>query len=276
MLLGLDYAGGRPGGPAITAAGYGFVCRYLSDGGPDLPGKLLTAAEYTDLQAHGVAVVVNWESSADRMKAGRAAGISDAVDAEAVASDLGVPADRPIYFSADWDATPGDQVLIDAYLTGAASVIGAGRVGVYGGYWVVSRCLDNHTATWAWQTGAWSPTNPDGSKKVDPRAHLYQRTTGYAFVGGVECDVNEALTIDFGQHPPQEDDMQADERAALYDVREQLTGSRSSTPPEYAGWPARADLTTAPKTLVDYIRAVHAEVLSLHAEVAALSATPKA
>jgi hypothetical protein len=235
-LLGLDYAGGRPSGAAIAAAGYGFVCRYLTAGGPGLPGKLLTGREYADLLASGVAVVCNWETTADRMKVGRAAGVSDAVNAEAVASDLGVPADRPIYFSADWDATPGDQVLIDAYLAGAASVLGVERVGVYGGYWVVTRCLDNGSARWAWQASAWSPTNPDGSRKVDPRAHLFQHVAA-VLVGGVECDVNEALQPDYGQHPTIVNPGHRKDRSTM----DQLPATAPPTNPnsDPATWPQR-------------------------------------
>lgn len=192
MILGLDYAGGRPGGAAISAHGYQFVVRYLSDGGPGLPGKLLTAAEYVDLQHAGVAVCCNWETTATRMLGGNAAGVSDAQKASAVCLGLGHPPDRPIYFSADFDAAPGQQGTLDDYLRGVASVIGLARVGVYGGYWVVKRCLDSGTAKWAWQTGAWSGGN------VDPRIHLYQRI-GYVNVNGVECDVNEARQLDFGQ-----------------------------------------------------------------------------
>jgi glycoside hydrolase-like protein/putative peptidoglycan binding protein len=192
MILGLDYAGGRPGGQAIMANGYQFVVRYLSDGGPRLPGKLLTADEYADLQRAGVAVCCNWETSATRMLGGRVAGRADAQTASGVCQTLGHPNDRPIYFSADWDVAPGQQGAVDDYLRGAAEVIGLARAGVYGGYWAVKRCLDNGTARWGWQTGAWSGGN------VDPRIHLYQRI-GYVTVGGVQCDVNEARQLDFGQ-----------------------------------------------------------------------------
>lgn len=193
-FLGLDYAGGVPQPTAIVNAGYGFVCRYLTPGGAGLPGKLLTPSEFTALQAAGIAVVLNFETTADRMRAGHDAGIADAQVAHATANSLGIPADRAVYFSADFDATPVDQVAIDAYLTGAASVIGAARVGVYGSYYAVQRCLDNGTAHWAWQTSAWS------GGLIEPRAHIYQHG-GTVLVGGVECDINEALQVDFGQHP---------------------------------------------------------------------------
>jgi Domain of unknown function (DUF1906) len=192
--FGIDYAGGRPGGDAIKTAGYDFVVRYLSSGGPGLPGKLLTNFEYADLMAHGVMVAVNWETTADRMLAGYGAGSDDAKAADQALRAVGHPADLPIYFSADFDANPGQQAAIDAYLNGAANIVGRDRVGVYGGYWIVKRCLDNGSAKWAWQAEAWSGGNRD------PRAHIFQHAK-YVTVGGVQCDLNEALQPDFGQHP---------------------------------------------------------------------------
>lgn len=194
MSRGLDFAGGRPGAQAIRDAGYGFVVRYLTDGGPGLPGKLLLPDEIPDYRAHGIDIVSNWETTADRMRAGYGAGAADAAAGLARVLLCGGPPDRPIYFSADWDATPGDQFAIDAYLRGAASVLGPDRVGVYGGYWVVKRCLDNGTARWAWQTEAWSGGN------TDPRIHIMQRNSlGYAWINGVPCDINETRQDDYGQ-----------------------------------------------------------------------------
>lgn len=193
--LGLDYAGGVPAAHKIAAAGYTFVCRYLTSGGPGLPGKLLTPGEYAQLQAAGIGVILNWETSADRMLGGYDAGRADALSAATVARNLGVPDNRPIFFSADFDASPAQQATIDAYLAGVASVIGLERTGVYGSYYTCQRCLDNGTATWVWQTGAWS------GGQVETRAHLFQRI-GFATVDGVQCDVNEARQFpDFGQHP---------------------------------------------------------------------------
>jgi hypothetical protein len=128
------------------------------------------------------------------MLGGYAAGVSDAQKASAVCASLGHPTDRPIYFSADFDASPSQQGTIDAYLSGVASVIGLARTGIYGGYWVVKRCFDNGSARWAWQAAAWSGGN------VDPRIHIFQHVAA-VIVGGVECDVNEARQPDFGQHP---------------------------------------------------------------------------
>jgi len=191
---GLDYAGARPGGRAIHDAGYRFVVRYLSDGGPGLPGKLLTPAEADDLRANGIDIVSNWETTANWMLGGYQAGVDAATRALAQVLKCGGRTDRPIYFSADWDATPQQQQAIDDCLRGCASVIGAENVGIYAGLHVVRRCLDNGTARWAWQTYAWS------GGEWEPRAQLRQRNDlGYAHVNGVECDINEAWAADYGQ-----------------------------------------------------------------------------
>ena len=276
MALGIDYAGGRPGGAAIKAAGYDFCIRYLSDGGPSLPGKLLTAVEYADLQAHDVAVAANWETTADRMKAGFTAGVADARQADAQVRAIGLPSDRCVYFSADWDATPADQAEIDDYLRGAASVIGIERVGVYGGYWVVSRCLDNHTATWAWQTGAWSPTNPDGSKRIDPRAHLYQRITGYVDVGGVQCDVNEAMQADFGQHPTPGGDLTPEEHQWLQETHDkvlQQIPNRANNPAEDKAHPYCDDTLGYATNADGYGWRAEQRLIAMEATLATLAAT---
>lgn len=213
VLLGLDYSGGRPAGRAVAAAGYGFVARYLPNGLSS--GRVnLSAAEVADMHAAGVAVVMVWESQANRAATGRAAGVADATYALAQAAVVGLPG-VPIYFAVDFDlpdyspaATSPLAKLgpVGEYFVGVVSVLGLARTGVYGGYWAVRRCLDAGLASWAWQTVAWSGGN------IDPRIHLYQRA-GYVTVDGVQCDVNEARQQQFGQGPARptpittEDDM---------------------------------------------------------------------
>ena len=202
---GVDYAGGRPGGAAIKAAGYSFACRYLFDGSPQLPDKLLTADEAKDLQANGVDVVSNWEASG-LVGGGYNQGVSDAQAANANHLAAGGPATAPIYFSVDYDAPESDQPTINAYFQGVAAVIGLPRTGVYGGYWPVKRLFDAGLVTWGWQTEAWSadpaglaPVGPDGPY-LDPRCQLAQRNAlGYTTISGVQCDIDEAVTENFGQ-----------------------------------------------------------------------------
>lgn len=200
MPEGVDYAFGRPAMSALRAAGVTFVCRYLSHS----PAKNLTAAEARQLSDAGIWIVVVWETTAQRALDGHAAGAADARDARTQAGACGMPDDRPIFFAVDWDASSGQQSRINAYLDGAASVLGRERVGIYGGYGPVKRALDGGHATWAWQTYAWS------GGRWDSRARLQQYSNGHT-IGGVGCDYDRAVGSDYGQWrvgvTPGEDDM---------------------------------------------------------------------
>lgn len=199
-IPGVDYAWSHPGGAALQKAGKKFAARYLSHD----PAKNLTRAEADDLAAHGVSCVVVWESTASRALSGRSGGIADAHDAVAQATAAGMPAGRPVFFAVDFDATASQQAAINAYLDGAASVLGAARVGVYGGYYPVKRALDAGYAAWAWQTAAWSGGH------WDPRAVI--RQGAQATINAVACDLNTATAADYGQWmpgqpTPEDDDM---------------------------------------------------------------------
>jgi hypothetical protein len=188
-VFGVDYAWGRPSIASLKSAGVQFACRYLSH---DTSGKNLDHAEAVTLSNAGIWVVVVWETTANRALDGHAAGVQDARDADAQAKACGMPADRPIFFAVDWDAQFSDQGPINAYLDGAASVLGKGRTGIYGGYNPVKRALDGGHCAWAWSSYAWS------GGKVDPRSHLYQYSNDHT-IGGVGLDYDKALTDDYGQ-----------------------------------------------------------------------------
>lgn len=190
-IPGVDYAWSKPGGAALAAAGVRFAARYLSSDG----SKNLTRAEADDLAAHGISCVVVWETAGARALGGRAAGIADAQAAQQQATAAGMPSGRPIYFAVDFDAQPGQMPSVMAYLDGTASVLGAARVGVYGGYRTVRTALDGGHARWAWQTAAWS------GGQWDPRAVLRQPATTVR-IGGVDCDHDTATAADYGQWTP--------------------------------------------------------------------------
>lgn len=188
MIEGVDYSKARPSPAGLARAGKQFAVRY---GGPGSSSKHLDAAELKSLLAAGLAVVANAEG-ANNGYTGRAAGRAWAQQAEQHFRALGMPADRPIYFSVDWQATAADWPGIDAALKGSAEIIGADRVGVYGGYNTIAHCVSAHTARWFWQTYAWS------SGKWHPAAHLQQYHNGVKVAGG-DCDLNRAMTADYGQ-----------------------------------------------------------------------------
>jgi hypothetical protein len=195
-MLGIDYSfKPHPSPLAIRAAGVRFVARYISpDPDNDANGKNLLPSELRGLRAEDLDVAVVAESGAGRMKAGHSAGAADARHAEAVTKALGMTG-AVIYFACDFDATPADQPGINAYLDGAASVIGLARTGIYGGFWPVSRARAAGKAAWFWGAVAWSGDNWTG-------VHWHHIMQGLGIrIGGISVDVDHSMARDFGQWP---------------------------------------------------------------------------
>lgn len=190
---GLDYAGGIISGADLVSAGITFVCRYLSSGGDELPEKQLQPSEFADLIANGIAVVFNWETDADMMLGGYAQGVSDAQSALSYILSLpGVPAGyKPvIFFSCDFDEAPDQDSPVEAYLSGAASVLsGMQYVGIYGSYYICTRAQAAVNVSFTWQTEAWSDGNVVGAVNI-----MQQNSAGYRQIDGVQCDIDEAYT----------------------------------------------------------------------------------
>jgi Rv2525c-like, glycoside hydrolase-like domain len=192
---GIDYSFyAHPSVSAIRAGGYKFVGRYVSpDPGNDGNGKNLLQGESTALRSAGLSLILYAESYAGRMRSGMAAGKEDARHFDSVAKALGMPT-AVMYACADFDATPGDQAAINAYLDGVAAILGRARTGLYGGYWSVSRAFAAGKISYAVQTIAWSGGIWDA--RADVRQGLY------VTVGGSQCDILTAMhTPDFGQWP---------------------------------------------------------------------------
>jgi hypothetical protein len=249
-VSGVDFSGGIPGGAAIASAGYAFACRYVFDGLPGLPYKLLTKTEADDLLANNVGPVSNYESTGVDATNGFNQGAADAAQGNANHLAAGGPPDRPIYFSLDWDEAEAQDATVDAYFQGVASVIGLGRTGVYGGYWICNRLLNAGLVTWVWQTEAWStdpnrigPDGPDGTY-LDARANILQRNTaGFVSINGVQCDIDIAYTTDYGQwnYSGGDDQMTPEEHAWLAQLWGALfnpiaSQSPFATPGEGAIW----------------------------------------
>src|SRR5262249_33058029 len=128
----VDYS--RPPHPtpaALNTSGATGVSRYLSW----LPNsKVIDAAEYTQLRAAGLDVMLKWEcDERDFVNSGfDAAGA--AAEALRQADVLGYPADCAIYFSVDFDASAQDWATIRGRFQAVNRVIGLARTGVYGPY----------------------------------------------------------------------------------------------------------------------------------------------
>lgn len=189
-IEGVDYAfPPHPDIAGLAAAGIKFACRY---GGPGF-GKHLTREEADALDAAGIAIVANAEGDPDGLKGGWDAGFEWADMADRHFQSLGMPADRPVYMSVDFDPNSAElSRCMDALRGAAAALGGVHRVGVYGGRQTVKRARAEGVATWFWQTFAWS----NGIWARDN--HIEQYHNG-VWLAGADVDLNRALTADYGQ-----------------------------------------------------------------------------
>lgn len=186
--LVIDYSFSHPDPAAIKAAGYVGVMRYLSYDA----NKNLTPAELSGLHAAGLAVGLIWEAGATDELGGADTGALEYSQAESAADALGWPADRPVFFAADFAASGGQLETVAEYMR---SCVGGRPAGIYGGIQTVDTLLAEGICAWGWQTSAWS------GSAVSSRAQLYQRqrpTTG--LTGSFDEDV--ALADDWGGFPP--------------------------------------------------------------------------
>ena len=126
-MAALDFSYARPGSAALNANGVTSVGRYLAT-----DGRGITPTEFNDYISHGISVWFIKENAARGMLNGYGQGVADAQWAENQMNALGVSG-APIYFTADFDVQNSQFTALDAYLNGAASVIGLARVGIYAG-----------------------------------------------------------------------------------------------------------------------------------------------
>jgi hypothetical protein len=206
----IDYSTARPSVSALKAAGVRSVGRYIGyDGEPGFAdtGKNITRAEAAALHAAGISIWLAFEYAADAVTRGADQGRKDGELAARQLAALGAPAGITVYFAVDFDIPdfaphlPGIPQNAIAKLGPAADYFRAigmlkrsYKVGVYGGYWAVSRLLDAGLVSAAWQTVAWS-----GGRR-DPRAVLYQ-LAGKVPIAGTDVNIHEGASPDFGQWP---------------------------------------------------------------------------
>lgn len=231
----LDYSAGKPGAAAIKRAGYAGAVRYI--GFPN-NRKCTSAAELDDFDAHGLGMALVFEETAGQWRNGRVQGERDARIARAHADAIGFPSNRPIYMAIDQDVvSASDFNAMLNYLRGSISVLGLARTGVYGEHDVVKAAAEHLGMTWLWQCRAWSGTPV---RKYLART-LYQYFGHPAggpnpVINGIECDVNEVESADWGQHNATQ--QIEEEQVYAFDVQElPATGPDPETNEVDIVWP---------------------------------------
>lgn len=189
---GVDYSYSRPDPLQLRSAGKSFVVRYLTGGAP----KALSHPEAHALGTAGLHIVSNYEeSTSDLTSGGFAHGVALGKEADAAHRASGGPSKAPIYFSADSSPAGWSHAEWHSFhqnLRGIASVIGAKRVGLYGGTLALETARSHRLARWYWQSLGWRNGAWLGW------AHLQQHDIN-ASLGGGTVDNNRATAGNYGQ-----------------------------------------------------------------------------
>lgn len=190
---GVDFSYDHPSVAGLAAAGKQFACRYLTGTTSANPGsKNLTPTEAQALQAAGIDIVSNYETSVGFMLEGYDSGAKRAEAAWRQHKWCGGPDRAVIYWSLDMNATYDQWKQAREFLKGAASVLGWDRTGMYGGLFQVDWAHDELGMRWLWQALGWS------YGQVSPHIVLRQWKNGVALAGGT-VDLDRALAADYGQ-----------------------------------------------------------------------------
>lgn len=225
---GCDHSnGGVHIGAGLKAAGYVGVFRYAAAGRGDVN---ISRSEADNLKANGIQIGIVNEHSAGYLLGGYNTGHDKALGARDVCRAAGLP-DGVIYMAGDTDtlqANSKNLSLVAAAMRGAGDALSSegGRrewAGYYGSYYVIDYLV--HHEPWIkyfWQTVAWS------NDHIHPRANALQHAS-VAYVGGVELDLDDLYTADWGQRgyrptppPPKEEDMATVKWAKNADGRPEL------------------------------------------------------
>lgn len=182
MAYWLDYSAAKLSGKTIRDAGYTGVIRYIDS--PDrLSTKHTNLAEYRDHIANGLEVRLVMQVNTTDADGGYARGQAYAQRALAGANLLGYTG--RIYFTNDRTTVPNPSVW-QAYLDGAASVLGLERTGAYGFRNALDLAVGH--ASGFWQSGRRSD--------LAPHANFWQDNNTQVTVGGITCDRNLVIQED--------------------------------------------------------------------------------
>lgn len=215
----IDYAASKPNPTLAAQAGVRAACRYLRDLDKTNGDKSLTLTEVRALNAVGIKVVCNEETTGVQYARGYTGGVADAQLALAAAKAVGMPDGRPIYFTPlDHDPAGLDDngwSLLRNYAKGVHDELGD-LAGFYGGVRMLDDLKSRGYGRWWWQALGWR-VDANG-RKIDTREeaiakgyHLRQYQNGVTIWGG-EVDYDEPLVADFGQWAlGQEDDVTVEE-----------------------------------------------------------------
>jgi Rv2525c-like, glycoside hydrolase-like domain len=202
----IDYSFFRPTIQMLKDASVTAVGRYIgwnSVPGYGSPEHNIDKAEAEELTGNGISVFLCFEYAAAAVMLGAPQGDRDGKLASEQLAELGAPASMTVYFAIDFDIPDFAPNSTDpkaklghaaAYFEAINALHPGYKVGVYGGYYAVSRVLSAGLAAMGWQTSAWS------GGQWDKRAVLQQLGT-QVWGTNADVDLHVPRAADFGQWP---------------------------------------------------------------------------
>lgn len=194
---GVDWSAGELTGEQLIEAGEEFAGRYLSK---DWRG--LRQSEVDSFRANKIGLIIIGEydtidSDGDQISAmlgGAEKGRNQALYADSIRKERGLPDLQPIFFTLDVPPGVVPWTSVRSYMLSAADALGGKqRVGMYSGYDGVAFSVDNDLADYHWQCSAWS------NGRLHPKAMIYQYDIFGNFIHGIDVDLNKAFVENYGQ-----------------------------------------------------------------------------
>lgn len=244
ILRGIDEAWAKVDPAQAYALGYRFIVGYVSED----PTKNLTASDIVRIHAAGMAVAFVYEFNPTSALGGFATGVANATTAVKLFESLGVPTGVACYNAGtDFNVQPGQMSTCLAHETGFSTRMAQHgyRSGAYAGYPFGAYLTQHNYSGFIWQTYAWS----NGAWLA---AATLRQTANGVHIAGVDVDIDESETVDFGQweSDPMATINQGDWDALIWRV-EAIAGMHDT----YQGGPQAGEVV--PFTAA--IKALHAE-----------------
>ena len=179
----------------LRSEGISFACRYLVPNSGNTAWKALTASEAADLRGAGLAILLCWETSADRMKGGYDVGHVDGAAARQLAQEMGIPAGTVVYFAADYAVPESDYEAVYQYLYAASGSVSPYRVGLYGSENVVGEMHERNACGFFWQCVGGSNMFLDCAKTIQYEWQGGPNALALAAKVGFAVDLDSAATL---------------------------------------------------------------------------------
>ena len=203
-----DYASPNVDPFYLRAQGFRAVVRYING---DLSKgrthwKILTPTERDRIWKAGLGLILVFEKSADRFKAGYLAGVQDGKEAQADAYNLAYEGVVLVAFDADV-TSPNMKAALD-YWRGFRDGCKAYKLGVYGDWDLIEAVKAESHLNWQPNASFWSSVWDALTKKfryrgVHPYAHVLQRKGYNTPSGGIDPnDVKRTILAQTGITPP--------------------------------------------------------------------------